>query len=160
MPADEGILVQYLRRSYQAVDGLWFMQAENATDFDTALEVDRRVWEIAAKIQAREARRLLKCEGTTPQELERCLALKFAADGHDCESRVDAEGVRVLIHRCPWQQLLEKSKRLHLAERIAHAICHTEGRVWCEEFGGAYAFEMPAMICAGAEQCEMRFRRK
>ena len=90
------------------------MKVEEATDFDRALEVDRRTWEIVAKIQAREARRLLGCPGNSPAELARCLALKFA----------------------------------------------TEGRVWCAEFGTEYRFEMAELACAGADHCELRFRRK
>ena len=43
-------VVEYLRRSYQAVDGLWFMKVEEALGFEAALEADRRVWEILAKI--------------------------------------------------------------------------------------------------------------
>jgi len=158
MPAGEALLVKYLRRAYHAVDGLWFLKVEEATDFEQALEVDRQVWEILAKIQAREARRLLGVEGNSPEELRRCLNLKFGADGHDFEVDLDAEGLRVLIRDCPWRELLAKSKREHLGQRIAETICMTEGRVWCQEFGGAYEFEISELGCAGGEQCEMRFR--
>jgi hypothetical protein len=160
MPADEAILVKYLRRSYHAVDGLWFLKVEEGTDFERALEVDRQVWEILAKIQAREARRLLGVEGNSPEELRRCLNLKFGADGHDFEVDLDAEGLTVVIRGCPWRELLAKSKREHLGPRIAEAICTTEGEVWCQEFGDVYEFGIPEMGCAGAEECVMRFRFK
>lgn len=160
MRADEGILVRYLRRSYHAVDGLWFLKVEEVTDFERALEVDRGVWEVLAKIQAREARRLLGAEGNSPEELQRCLSLKFGADGHEFEVDRDAEGLRVRIRGCPWRELLAKSKREHLAGRIAEAICMTEGRVWCKEFGDVYEFGIPEMGCAGSGQCEMSFRMR
>lgn len=153
------ILVEYLRRAYHAVDGLWFMMAEQAHDFEHALELDRRVWEVLAKIQARKARELLACDGNTPEELSRCFALKLAADGHEFEASANPEEVRFLIRDCPWLQLLRKSDRRQIAAQIARTICPTEGRVWCAEFGGEYEFDMPLMACDGADHCEMRFRR-
>ena len=160
MPIDESIMVQYLRRSYQAVDGLWFMKLEEATHFEEALEMDRRVWEVLAKIQAREARRLLQQPGNSVEELARCLQLKFAADGHGFEVEQTAEGLRVVIQECPWAKLLRNSGREELGARIAREICTAEGRVWCMEFGGQYRFEMPEMACGGADHCEMRFLKK
>ena len=44
---------EYYNRSYKAVDGLWFVKAEEQFDFDTALELDKEVWKVMPKIQAR-----------------------------------------------------------------------------------------------------------
>ena len=63
MESDDRALVEYLRRAYHAVDGLWFMIVEEAHDFDHALELDERVWAVLAKIQARKAREVTGCSG-------------------------------------------------------------------------------------------------
>ena len=47
------VLVEYLRRSYFAVDGLWFMMLEDELSFEKALEMDVKVWGVVPKIQAR-----------------------------------------------------------------------------------------------------------
>lgn len=158
--SDERLLIAYLRHAYHAVDGLWFSMVEQATDFDQALAIDQRVWEVLAKIQARQARELTGCQGNTHAELARCFALKLTADGHQFESRIDDSGVTFVIQQCPWLELLRKSNRQHLAAPVAQAICPTEGRVWCAEFGGEYEFEMPQMACREADHCEMRFVRQ
>ena len=157
---EDKILAHYLRRAYHAVDGLWFMMVEQDSDFDHALDLDRRVWEVLAKIQARKARELLRVAGDSPQDLARCFSLKLAADGHTFDVDTDPGGVRVTIHGCPWLALLENSDRRHLAARVAQTICPTEGRLWCAEFGGEYDFEMPRMACRGEAGCEMVFRAK
>jgi hypothetical protein len=151
------ILVDYLRRAYHAVDGLWFMKVEEERGFEEALEIDRRVWEVLAKIQARQARKLLAVAGNAPEDLAECFTLKLTADGHRFSVTVSAEAVTFAVQECPWQELLKKSDRQELAARIAQIICPTEGRVWCEEFAGACEFSMPRMACQGAEGCEMRF---
>ena len=153
-------LAEYLRRAYHAVDGLWFMMAEQDSDFDHALDLDRRVWEVLAKIQARKARELLRVTGNSPDDLARCFSLKLTADGHTFDLEADPGGVRFTIRGCPWLALLENSDRRHLAARVAQTICPTEGRLWCAEFGAEYTFAMPTMACSGADHCEMRFSRK
>ena len=164
-------LAEYLRRSYHAVDGLWFVMAEEAHDFDHALALDRRVWQVLAKIQARKARDLTHSTGNTPDDLARCFTLKLTADGHQFDTSVTPSEVTFTIHRCPWFELLRNSNRQHLAAKVAQTICPTEGRVWCAEFGGEYEFDMPFMACADAhtqprsdagatQNCQMCFRRK
>jgi len=152
--SEEEILVEYLRRAYHAVDGLWFMMVEQESGFDRALELDRRVWEVLAKIEARKARELMNCAGNSPEELARCFGLKLKADGQEFEADASDEGVRFALRGCAWLDLLRKSGREHLAVRIGQAICMTEGRTWCAEFGGEYEFEIPVMGCAGLRPSE------
>jgi hypothetical protein len=160
MGYDNEAVIAYLRRSYQAVDGLWFMKVEEADGFDRALALDERVWRVLAKIQARKARELLGTTGSASADLAACFGLKLTADGHEFEAEVGDDGVCITITRCPWEDLLRKSDRRHLACAVATVICPTEGKAWCEEFGGEFEFELPAMMCVDAEKCEMRFRRK
>lgn len=153
-------LSEYLRRSYHAVDGLWFMMVEEEFDFDRALDLDERVWRVLAKIQARKARELLQCAGNEPEDLLRCFSLKLTADGHQFDAQIDEDHVTFRIARCPWQDLLNKSDRQHLASLVSKRICPAEGEAWCREFGERYAFEMTCMMCDGAGKCEMVFGRR
>jgi hypothetical protein len=133
---------------------------EETQGFDETLELDRRVWEILAKIEARKARELTGCAGNTVAELARCFSLKLRADGQLFESSTTPAELRVAMNACAWVELLHRSRREHLALRIAETVCRTEGRVWCAEFGGEYEFEIPVMNCGGTGRCEMRFVRK
>ena len=154
------IVADYLRRSYTAVDGLWFVKVEEAEDFATALELDRQVWEVMPKIQARSARALLDVDGDDPADLAACFGLKFEADGHEYEVIVDDAGVRARVHHCLWLESMRRSGREHLATQIGEHVCTTEGRVWAEEFGGRYEFSLPCRRCGGDEFCEFLFACK
>ncbi len=148
MSSSDAILVEYLRRAYQAVDGLWFTMVEEQQGFQQALELDRRVWKVLAKIQARKARQLTGCAGNSTAELARCFALKLTADGHRFDMASDDTEVQFVIFACPWLELLRKSGRRHVAATVAQAV----------EFGG-YHFSMPRMMCDGTDRCEMVFAR-
>ena len=159
MRHDDHILTSYLRRSYHAVDGLWFVMVEEDSDFERALDLDMRVWRVLAKIQARKARELLGVSGNSAEDLARCFSLKLEADGHRFSVETTKGTVAFRIQACPWLELLQKSDRRHVAAKVAQAVCPAEGSVWCAEFGAEWRFEMPLMACSGAEGCEMRFSR-
>ena len=158
---DDHLLVEYLRRSYHAADGLWFVKVEEATDFDQALAIDRRVWEILAKIQARKARELLRSQDSSIPELVRCFSLKLAADGFRFETEMSANEARFFLLDCPWLALLRRAKRDHLAARLAEMMCLTEGEAWAREYGEEYRFSAPKLICqGGGDRCEWAFARR
>jgi hypothetical protein len=154
------ILVEYLRRSYQALDGLWFMLGEEKCGFEAALELDRRVWEVLAKIQSRKARELTHCTGNTPQELVQAFSIKLSADGQKYDAVITEAMVTFTLHGCNWLEILKKSGREHLGACVGRTICQAEGRIWGEEFGGEYKFEIPKLACEGNAQCEMKFVKK
>jgi len=153
------MLAEFLQRSYTAVDGLWFVKVEEAQGFDGALEFDRQVWEIMAKIQARKARELLDINGDDPAELARCFCLKLRADGHDFDLHVDDKTVRMSVHHCGWLEAMERSGREELAAHIGETVCTAEGQMWAREFGGRYEFSLPRRRCRGDDACEFVFTR-
>jgi len=154
------LIVEMLRRSYFAVDGLWYVMVEEEFGPDMAMELDERVWQVMPKIQARKARELIDCQDDSPAALVRCMALKFAAEGHDYVVRIPAPGeAEIVIRRCPWREVLESSGRTHLGPEIADRICATEGATWAAEFGDGIDFAMTEAICHGADRCRFVFRR-
>ena len=160
MNAGSELMVEMLRRSYFAVDGLWYVMVEEEFGPEAAMELDERVWHVMPKIQARKARELMDCRRDSPAALVRCMALKFAAEGHDYAVRTPAPGeAEIVITRCPWHELLESSGRTHLGPEIADRICATEGATWATEFGDGIDFAMTEAICHGAEHCRFVFRR-
>ena len=41
--------LEYFKKSYFAVDGLWFLIVEEENSFEYALELDKKVWKVLAK---------------------------------------------------------------------------------------------------------------
>jgi len=156
---------EYFRRSYTAVDGLWFMKVEEMRGFEEALEADRRVWSVLPKIQARTLKSMLKA-GEGIEGLAECIAAKHSAEGFDFEAGIDGgEDVngrilRLIISKCPWHELLAKSGREALSERVGSAICNVEYAAWAAEFGDEdrkISFNLKSQICKGDEVCTFLF---
>ena len=148
--------VDFLRRSYFAVDGLWFVNCENSLGFERALSLDEAVWESMAKVQARKAREIT---GSNPGlgGLETSLRLKFKSEGWGFEVEEGKGEVRFRIMGCPWFSILEKSGREHLEPVITEKICMAEYPLWAREFGDDITFSLEKES-PGAGSCCMVFR--
>ncbi|HWQ18542.1 MAG TPA: DUF6125 family protein [Methanotrichaceae archaeon] len=146
---------QYFHRSYASADGLWFMKVEERRGFDEALEIDKEVWKVVPKIQARMLKSMLNTD-TSPDALLECFSAKLDLEGFEFEARKDGDGIRICIAKCPWHGLMVKSGRGHLSEKVNGLICGTENAVWASEFG-RLKFERESRICKGDKECVLRF---
>jgi len=155
---------EYFHRSYKAVDGLWFVKTEEKYSFDTAIELDRIVWEVMPKIQARFLKKKLGVDKGI-DALVKCFSKKLELDGFEfkiektvsekkCTCQID-----FVLSRCPWHDILIKSGREHLSEKIGGIICGTEYKVWASEFGPDLRFIFgETRICRGHPRCVLSFR--
>ena len=150
-------MLVFLRRSYTAVDGLWFVKAEDRYGFDTALEIDEEVWKVFPKIQVR----MLKALGGAERgclDLWHCLSTKLALESFQFQAdEIRHDSVRISISECPWHALMLKSGRASLSGKVGTRICRTEYTVWAAEFGCRFHFDDGPRICTGGESCLLRF---
>jgi len=160
---------EYFRRSYTAVDGLWFMKVEEKLGFAAALRLDEAVWKVLPKIQARTMKSMMHLEGGLPG-LQQALSARLAMEGFDYEMENREDGFAVIVKRCPWHDLMIKSGRGKLSEQVSDLICRVENSVWASEFSGGkgeagvgegreIGFEREERICQGEGRCVLRFCR-
>lgn len=153
--------IDYLRRCYRAVDGLWFVKTEERWGLETAFELDEEVWKVMAKIQAREAAKACSVSRTGLLSLKSALELKFKAEGYRAEVSLADNGnhLAVSIQGCPWFELLKRSGHLERAEEIADRICKMEYRIWGAEFNVEFQENCVLGLCTGCEACKFEFQR-
>ena len=152
-------IADYFHRCFTAVDGLWFMKVEEKLGFENALEIDRAVWEVFSRIQAREMKAMLGL-GKSAEALR--TAFTTALDLKGFTYRVEDKGAsfRVVITQCPWHDTMVNSGRQHLSARVGEVICQTEYSIWAAEFGDniRFSFESPHRLCSGAGTCVLCFK--
>jgi hypothetical protein len=119
-------LIQYLRflsELTMAVDGLWFLAAEKATDFDRALEMDVNVWTGYASLLVKRIRKTFSVDGTGLEALKQIMRhdptwwTAAVALTEDTPQRLVFE-----VRDCPALVAMEKMKRGQLTcERVERA---------------------------------------
>ena len=101
---------EYFRRSYTAVDGLWFMKVEERMGFEQALQIDEAVWRVLPKIQARALKAMMDLPSGLAG-LEQALSVRLALEGFEFDIMRQERAVEVAVYACPWHQIMIKSGR-------------------------------------------------
>jgi hypothetical protein len=176
---------EYLQNSYAKVDGLWFLKIEEQFGFDKALEIDLAVWKVMPKIQARYLKSVTKI-GEIEDSFKRffeCLKIKMDLDNFKVKamrSKKDTKNkikvskksanhsldleenniITITVNSCPWHNLMIKSGRENLSEKIGNLICGNEYSIFASEFDKNIKFELGEQICAGSAYCKFVFTRE
>jgi hypothetical protein len=149
-------VADFFRRSYTAIDGLWFMKVQERHGFDDALDIDDDVWKVFPKVQAR----MLRDMGGAASNIEglrESFTTKLAVEAFQFDVKALPNGFQVNITRCPWHEAMVKSGREALSGKVGSRICGTEYAVWAAEFGPGIRFERRSEICTGGERCVLEF---
>ena len=150
----ERTLLEYFRKSFFAVDGLWFMKLEEELGFERALELDKKVWEILPKIQARHLRKVMDVEGNGFERYLKVIKVKLDGEGYDY--KIDEEKREIRFSGCPWHEIMVDAGREHLSGRVGEAICVTEHKVWACEFGLEAGLD--ERFCNGQRECVLQVK--
>jgi len=151
---------EYFKRSFFAVDGLWFMRLEEEFSFDKALEIDEKVWKAMPKIQSKKLRELYDIQGNSIKDLLSALKIKLELEGHNANiGKSDENYFDISIHECPWFNIMKKSNREALAGKIGETICKVEYQGWADSFDENIVFTLGSQLCKGGEICLLKFHK-
>jgi len=149
-------IIEYYYKSYIKVDGLWFVKTEEIDGFDKALKIDRCVWKILPKIQARLIKSFLK-DQTGFSLIKNALEIKLELDRFTFEIKGEAKDnmIKVLIKNCPWHNIMVKSGRKDRSRIIGKNICMAEYSTFLSEFLNDLEVRMNNGICLGNNSCSI-----
>jgi len=150
--------MEFFHRSYKAIDGLWFMKIEEKHGFNAALEIDKEVWKVMPKIQARMIKAMLR-KGEAEVALLKSLTTKLTLEGFKFEVEQKENGFQMQISDCPWHNLMVKSGREKYSKKVGTTICNVEYSVWASEFDEKIQFKLSSQKCGGSEHCLLYFKR-
>ncbi len=150
-------IADYFKRSYMAVDGLWFVKIEERFGFDTALEFDDIVWQIMPKIQARKLKSLVPMKEGLAGLLDG-FTTKMTLEGYTYDTRRTDDGFEISVTQCPWYDIMVGANRRHIAEKIGSRICTSEAKGWAAEFDKNISFELTGQLCQGKDCCRLCFK--
>ena len=155
---DHRLIVDYLRKCFISVDGLWFMKAEEDADFEKAIELDIEVWKVLPKIEARTIKELLGL-GNGMEQLRQALEFKLSAEDSRFElSPLGQDGFTLEVRNCSWVAHIKKANREQFLERISESICLLEFGNFALEFGSDISVNHDRSSCCSEGGCRFHFR--
>ncbi len=176
---------EYIQNSYAKVDGLWFLKIEEQFGFEKALEIDLEVWKVMPKIQARYLKSVHEINEIADSfdMFFKCLKIKMKLDSFKFRTTRSKQNVRdkinnnkkfptqgttfkenniitITVNNCPWHNLMIKSGRENLSEKIGSVICRNEYSIFASEFDKNIKFELGERICRGSTCCKFVFTKE
>lgn len=124
-------LLKWLRDTYFALDGLWFLVVEEERGLNEAVRLDFKVWERLALILAKRIKRKFNLPDRVDQALS-SLSLFFNIEGWKVNFAFEERGFKV--EGCPWWGYLIKVGRKHVAERVCPKVCELIFNSWVKVF--------------------------
>jgi hypothetical protein len=159
-------VIDYLYKNYTKADGLWFIKVEELYGFDKALEIDGEVWKVIPKLQARFIKKrlleVMQKDGNTDFHMTKtiffeALKIKLSLDRFKFKVLKSKTSISVRIDRCPWHEIMIKSQREDLSEKIGSAICTAEYGVFVAEFYPDAILHIKSKLCSGDSNCTFKF---
>jgi hypothetical protein len=162
-------IIEYLYQNYTKTDGLWFVKVEELHGFDNALEIDREVWKVIPKLQARFIKKILleamQKDGngdfpTAKTLLFEALKIKLSLERFEFKVGKSKTGLSAKILRCPWHEIMLKSQRENISEKIGSTICAVEYAAFAAEFYPDAVLDIRSKLCSGNGSCNFKFSIK
>ncbi|MBN2152097.1 MAG: L-2-amino-thiazoline-4-carboxylic acid hydrolase [Candidatus Lokiarchaeota archaeon] len=115
----------YFERNWFTLDGLWIIEVEKATNFETALAVDLAVWERLFKIVYRRIKEYLKADTGTVAGIVDVLAFRWSCEEWEyAVEQPSPHEARVSIRKCPYNEMMKRNAdRKAVIPRICKDIC-------------------------------------
>ena len=135
------------------------MKVEEKYCFEVALEIDKEVWKIMPKIQARMIKSMLG-KGDGEVTLAESLNAKLSLEGFKFKVEQDEKGFRIIISDCPWHNLMVKSGRGKHSGVVGTTICSVEYSIWISEFDEDKQLKFRTQKCQGSKHCILDFRKE
>jgi hypothetical protein len=163
MDIDPAIIDELRCGALTAIDGLWFMAAENKFGFEGALELDVDVWKRYGKVMLSRACRLLDIELDKggPVDLEtvnRLLEVLCAIDGTECSSEVTSPSSSLFsVNRCTWWENLKKAGREE--DVPCELVDDSTFEAWLAEVDPSLKMEITHSLPRGDDRCTWVIRR-
>ncbi|MHB8894049.1 MAG: DUF6125 family protein [Candidatus Geothermincolia bacterium] len=147
-----------------AIDGLWFMAAEEKLGFEGALELDVKVWRRYGVVMLKRACKLMGIEldEDNPPDLEtvnQLLEVLCAIDGTECSSEVSSPDSGLFtVRRCSWWENLRKAGRE--ADVPCELVDNSTFEAWLEAVDPGLEMEITHSLPRGDQCCTWIIRRR
>ena len=151
----------YYERSFFTLDGLWMIEVENETNWETALKIDLAVWNRLLKIIVRRIKKYLKIETNTLQDLINILTFRWSVENWDYEVLdIDKKNELIVkINQCPYKTIMDRNpERQNRAPLICKEMCIPFYDGLVEDFNPEITVKRNNFMGLGDKHCDFHFK--
>ena len=100
----------FFERSFFTLDGLWMIETEEMTNWETALKIDVIVWKKLLKVVIRRLKKYLRFEKNDLSNLIDILTFRWSIEGWEYKvSESGVNKVNVVVNQCPYKAAMDRN---------------------------------------------------
>ncbi len=150
----------FFERSFFTLDGLWMIETEEMTNWETALKIDVIVWIKLLNVIIRRLKKYLNLERNNITNLIEILTFRWAIEGWKYEIKQDDDDDRVtiLVSECPYKSIMDRNPERKEKQRlICKNMCIPFYNAIIKDYNENIALERTGFMGLGAEACDFTF---
>lgn len=149
----------YFERNFKTLDGLWIIEIENETDFETSIEIDTLVWQRLYQIIFRRAKRYLDIKSNDLNSLVKLISFIWSCEGYEYEIKEQSEKEVILnITQCPYEEAMKRNpERVDKIGRICKEMCIPFYEPAIDDFNQNIILKRSKFLGSGDKQCDFYF---
>ncbi len=150
----------YFEKHFFTLDGLWMIETEEATDWDTALKIDTKVWIRLLQIIIRRIKNYLEIKTNSLKDLIEILTFRWSVENwnYKIESLKENE-VIITIHKCPYNSMMKRNPERHdKIPLICKEMCIPFYEAIIKDFNPEITIERDKYMGLGDKTCNFHFK--
>ena len=104
----------FFERNFFTLDGLWMVETEKETNWETALNIDLVVWKKLLKIIFLRLKKYLNLKADNLKDFIKILTFRWSVEGWGYELAIrDQDNIEVSIKNCPYYAAMDRNPDRH-----------------------------------------------
>jgi hypothetical protein len=149
----------FFEKSFFTLDGLWMIETEEMTNWETALKIDLIVWVELLKIVIRRLKSYLQLEKNDLNSLIDILAFRWSIEGWEYKivQRED-EKASIIVKQCPYKAVMDRNpERTEKQNLICKDMCIPLYKSVIKNFNENININRTAYMGLGDNFCDFSF---
>jgi hypothetical protein len=145
----------FFEKHFKTLDGLWMIETEKETDWETALKIDLNVWIRLLKIIIRRIKRHLGMTENNIENLIKILSYRWIIEGWEFE--IAEDGILKIIS-CPYNEAMKRNPERHdRIKSICKDMCIPFYKTVVKDFNADIKVKREHFSGLNNEYCDFQF---
>ncbi|MFX0076026.1 MAG: DUF6125 family protein [Candidatus Hermodarchaeota archaeon] len=152
----------FFEKSFFTLDGLWMIETEEMTNWETALKIDVIVWKELLKVVIRRLKDYLQLKQNNLNTLIEILTFRWSIEGWEYEIvRRESDNASIVVSQCPYKAAMDRNpERTEKQKLICKDMCIPFYKSVVKDFNGNIEIERTSYMGLGDNYCNFSFSYK
>ena len=149
----------FFERSFITLDGLWMIETEEMTNWETALKIDVIVWKELLKVVIRRLKKYLHFEKNDLVSLIDILTFRWDIEGWEYEvMQREPDKAEIIVNQCPYKAAMDRNpERTEKQSLICKNMCIPFYKSVVKDFNEDIVLNRTAYKGLGDGYCDFSF---